>query len=167
MADFVQKSDVKTATRVLTTPIDTIANFNTLVSDFITNNPLGCTSYESAAGTIAGVVRGAENYSGKVIYEDGDAKTVGQITVRGENVTAFNSNIATVLSTAALGTAFGGSPSHDSSGDTFSCATKLHFADGEKCVLTFKRDSVTLSSYEDNAHLTALETWADTITALA
>ena len=77
MADFTQKSVTKSAERKLTTPIDTVANFLALVQDVIDNNPGGCVSYTSAGATVAGVVRGSEYYSGKIIYEDAEAKTVG------------------------------------------------------------------------------------------
>ncbi|MFH0968676.1 MAG: hypothetical protein V1862_13425 [Methanobacteriota archaeon] len=82
MADFTQKSVTKSAERKLTTPIDTMANFVTLVNNFISTNPLGCVSYSSGGHTIAGVVKGTEYYSGMVVYEDALAKTVGQISIK-------------------------------------------------------------------------------------
>ena len=167
MADFVSKSVTKSAERKLTTPIDSIANFQTLVSDFITNNPLGCVSYTSGGQTIAGVVRGTEYYSGKVVYEDALAKTVGSISVKAPTMAAFNTDIVTILAETTLRTAMGGSPSHDSSEDNFSCGVKCHHSNGENFSITFKRDSVVVSSYEADAILTAVETWADTVTALA
>ena len=167
MADFVAKSVTKSAERILTTPIDTMANFVALVSDFISTNPLGCVSYTSGGQTIAGVVRGTEYYSGKVVYEDGLAKTVGSITVKAPTSSALTTDISTISGTAALSTAMGGTPSHDSSEDNFSCAVKCHDSNGENYSITFKRDSVVVSSYEADSILTAVETWADTVTALA
>ena len=167
MADFTQKSVTKSAERKLTTPIDTMANFVTLVNDFITNNPLGCVSYVSAGQTIAGVVKGSEYLSGKVVYEDAVAKTVGQISVKAPSSAAFNTDISTIIATAALGTAMGGTPSHDRSGDSFSTTVKCHHSNGENFSLTFKRDAVSISSYEADTILTAVETLADTVTALA
>ena len=67
MADFVAKSVTKSAERILTTPIDTRRSFVALVNDFISTNPLGCVSYTSGGQTLAGVVRGSEYYSGKVV----------------------------------------------------------------------------------------------------
>jgi len=80
ISDFVSKSITKSAERKLTTPIDTVAHFLALVQDILNNNPWGCTSYESGGKTIAGVVRGKEYYTGKVVYENSEAKTVGQIS---------------------------------------------------------------------------------------
>lgn len=167
MADFVSKSVTRSAERKLTTPIDTMANFIALVADFISDNPLGCVSYASAGQTIAGVVRGTEYYSGKVVYEDGLAKTVGQISIKAPNQAAFNTTIITILAESTLRTAMGGTPSHDSSEDNFSVTVKCHDSNGENYNVTFKRDSVVVSSYEADSILTAVETWADTITALA
>lgn len=167
MADFVTKSVTKSAVRKLTTPIDTMSNFVSLVNDFINSNPLGCTSYQSAGQTIAGVVRGSEYYSGKVVYEDGLAKTVGSISIKAPTSSAFTTDLTTILDTAALGAAMGGTPSHDSSEDNFSVTVKCHDPNDELYTVTFKRDSVVVASYEADAILTAVETWADTIPALA
>lgn len=167
MADFVTKSVTKSAVRKLTTPIDTMSNFVSLVDNFISSNPLGCTSYQSAGQTIAGVVRGSEYYSGKVVYEDGLAKTVGSISIKAPTSSAFTTDLTTILNTAALGTAMGGTPSHDSSEDNFSVTVKCHDPNDELYTVTFKRDSVVVASYEADAILTAVETWADTIPALA
>jgi hypothetical protein len=114
MADFVQKAAVKSAVRKLASPIESISAFTTLVQDILTDNPWGCTSYVSAGATIAPVVKGAESYTGNVIYEDAPAKTVGRITVRAPTQAAFNTDIITILADSTIRTAMGGSPSHDS-----------------------------------------------------
>jgi len=46
-------------------------------------------------------------------------------------------------------------------------SVKCHAANGEFYNVTFKRDKVTLSSYEDDAILDTIETWADSVPALA
>jgi hypothetical protein len=51
----------------------------------------------------------------------------------------------------------GGTPSHDSSGDGFSVQIKCNHTNGEKYAVTVKRDSIIVSSYENDA----IETWAD------
>ena len=43
MADFVEKSVVRTATRGLATPIADVATFDAILQDVLTNNPWGCT----------------------------------------------------------------------------------------------------------------------------
>jgi len=113
------------------------------------------------------VVRGTEYYSGKVIYENGEAKTVGYISVKAPTSAVFSTDISTIIAATALNTAMGGTPSHDSSEDTFSCTLKCHASNGENYNVTFKRDSVTVSSYEADSILTAIESWADNVAALA
>lgn len=167
MADFVSKGAVKSAERKLTTPIDTKANFLGLVQDVLDNNPWGCVSYTSAGQTVAAVVRGSESYSGKIVYENAQAKTVGQISVKAQTSAGFDTDISTILGTTALATAMGGTASHDSSEDTFSCAIKAHNSNGENFTVTFKRDSITVSSYEADSILTGIEAWADTVALLA
>ncbi|MFH0968658.1 MAG: hypothetical protein V1862_13330 [Methanobacteriota archaeon] len=167
MADFTQKSVIKSAERKLTTSIDMMANFVTLVNNFISTNPLGCVSYTSGGQAIAGVVMGTEYYSEKVVYEDALAKTVGQISIKAPTSSGFSTDISTIIATSALNTAMGGTPSHDSSEDSFSCVVKCHHSNGENDSITFKRDAVTVASYESDAILTAVETWADSVSALA
>nr|WP_319537817.1 hypothetical protein [uncultured Methanospirillum sp.] len=167
MADFTTKSVTKSAERKLSSPIDTVANFLALVQDIIDNNPWGCTSYTSNNETVAAVVRGSEHYSGKVVYENAQAKTVGQISVRAPTSAAFSTDISTIMGTTAINTAMGGTPSHDSSEDTFSCALKCHNTNGELFTVTFRRDSVVVSGYEADTILTGIESWADTVALLA
>jgi hypothetical protein len=144
MADFTQKSVTKSAERKLTTPIETVATFLALIQDVIDNNPWGCVSYTSSGATVAGVVRGSESYSGKVVYENAQAKTVGQISDGSD----FRSDVSTIMAATAINTAMGGTPGYDSSGNSFSCTLKCHTSNGENYSVTFRRDSITLSSYE-------------------
>lgn len=57
----------------------------------------------------------------------------------------------------------GGTPSPDSSEDAFNAVLKCHHSNGELYNVTFKRDGITVSSYEADAIVTTIETWADTI----
>jgi len=161
MADFIQNAAVKSALRKLTAPIDTMATFQSLITDIVTNNPWGCVDYVSGGVTIDGCLKGTERYTGKVVYENALAKTVGQISITANTSGGFATDVSTILSTAALGTAMGGTPSHDSSEDGFSVALKCNHSNGEKYTVTIKRDSISVSSYEADAIVTAIETWAD------
>lgn len=167
MADFVQKSLIKSSVRKLAAPIADLTSFVTLVQNILDTNPWGCTDYTSSGANVEGVTRTSQSYSGKVVYEDALAKTVGTISVKAPSAAAFNTDITTIMGTAALGTAMGGTPSHDSSEDAFSATLKCHDANGELYSVSFRRDSVTVSSYEADAIVTGIETWADTIPALA
>jgi hypothetical protein len=167
MADFVQKSLIKSSVRLFAQPIDSLATFTTIVQEILDDNPWGCTVYQQSGATVNGVTRSSQYFSGKVIYEDAQAKTVGAITIKGPSAAAFTNSKATVMGTAALGTAMGGTPSSDSSEDAYSTTFKCHAANGEYYSVALKRDRMTISSYEDDTIVATLETWADTIPNLA
>ncbi|MGV8109612.1 hypothetical protein [Methanospirillum sp.] len=75
--------------------------------------------------------------------------------------------ISTILANTAISSAMGGTASHDSSENSYSVTLKCHTASGEFCNVAFKRDKVTVSSYESDTILTTIETWADTVSGLA
>ncbi len=117
--------------------------------------------YVSNGATIAGCLKGTERYTGRIVYENARAKTVGQISVTANIRAGFNTDISSNLGTAALNTAMGKTPSHDSSEDGFSVQIKCNHTNGEKYTVSVNRNSITVSSYEINAIVTAIETWAD------
>jgi succinate dehydrogenase flavin-adding protein (antitoxin of CptAB toxin-antitoxin module) len=71
------------------------------------------------------------------------------------------------MATAALNTAHDGTPLHDSDNDTFSVTLKCHDPNGELYNVVFGRERVSVQSYSDDAILAKVETWADTVAALA
>jgi hypothetical protein len=72
-----------------------------------------------------------------------------------------------ILANAALAAAIGGDAIRDSESESYSCTLKCHDANGEVYYVTFSRDQVRVSSYSDDAIKTTVETWADTVPALA
>ncbi len=167
MADFVQKTTVKTAVRILANPIADAAAFNTIVQSVITTNPFACTVYETAGVSHQPVEKSKENYVAKIVYQDSDAKTVGTESGRFNSIAGFNAGATALLGSAALTAAHGGTPVRDSGNETYSATLKCHDANGEIYMVTFGRDSVSLTSYSDDAIRTKLETWADSVAALA
>lgn len=167
MADFTQKTINKTAERVLTSPIVDVAAFNTLIAGILTDNPWSCTEYTEAGVTYDGVTKSKEYFTGVVNYQNTEAKVIGKISVNAPSSAAFATDISTILATAALTTAMGGTPAHDSSDDGFYTAIRAHFANGEIVSVIFRRSSVTVSGYSADSILTTIETWADGVTALA
>ena len=167
MADFVAKSTVKSAERVLATPFASKAAMNTIIGTILADNPWGCTPYLSGGENLPAVQKSAENYTGTVIYENNDGKQVGRISIRAPSSGAFDTTIANILANEALETSIGGVASHDSSEDGFSVTLKCHAASGELYNVAFKREKVTVSSFEADSILTTIETWADTVPALA
>ena len=167
MADFVQKTTVKTAVRALASPIADAAAFNTIVQSVITDNPFACTAYETAGVNHQPVEKTKENYVVKIVYQDSDAKTVGNQSDKFNTIAGFNAGATALLADADLTTAHGGTPVRDSANETYSATLKCHDANGEIYLVTFGRNSVSLTSYSDDAIRTKVETWADTVAALA
>ena len=77
MADFVQKTTVKTAVRNLANPIADVSAFNTIVASVITGNPFGCVAYTVSGTSHPGVEKSKENYVAKIVYQDALAKATG------------------------------------------------------------------------------------------
>jgi hypothetical protein len=167
MADFVQTSQTKSAVRELANPIASVSAFNLIVQSVITDNPFACVSYMTAGETHDPVEKTRESYTAKLVYEDVDAKTVGTGSHRFNTIPGFNTGVTALLAAADVTTAHSGSALHDSENDTFSATLKCHDANGELYMLNFSRDRVSLTSYSDEAIRESVETWADTVTALA
>ncbi|MDD1730419.1 MAG: hypothetical protein LUQ50_15295 [Methanospirillum sp.] len=169
MGDFTQKSVVKSAVRKLAAPITDYAAFSALIQDVLDNNPWGCTTYESSGVAKPAMEKSKEAYAATIVYENAEAKTVGSIPVRGPTMAAVNTAVTQITGAAAITTGMGAgvTASRDSSEDSFSATLKCHSSGGELYSVTFKRDSVTLSSYEADTIRTGLESWADTIAILA
>jgi hypothetical protein len=113
------------------------------------------------------VAKSSEYYSGTIIYENNEGKQVGRISVRAPSSGAFDTTVSTLLAQAGLETAMGGTASHDSSEDGFSVTLKCHAANGELYNVAFKRDKVSISSFESDGIMTTIEAWADTVSELA
>jgi hypothetical protein len=167
MADFVQKTNVKTAVRQLADPIADVAAFNTIVGAVITGNPFGCVAYVSAGVNHPPVEKTKESYVAKIVYQDALAKTVGTNSGKFNSVAGFNAGAAALLASAPLTAAYGGTPVRDPGTETFSATLRCRDPNGELYMVTFARDRVSLTSYSDDAIRTKVETWADTVAALA
>ena len=167
MADYVQKTNVKSAVRKLAEPIADIAAFNTLVQQVITNNPFGCVSYMSGGTNHPPVEKSKEMYTAKFVYQDSNAKSIGSNSESYNSMAGYTAGIAAVLANTANNTAHGGTPVHDADNDTFSATLKCHDPNGELYFVNLSRKQVTISSYEDDAIRTVIETWSDGVSALA
>jgi len=167
MADFIQTSITKTAVRELAAPIASVAAFSTIVDGVITDNPWNCTAYTYGDIPQDPVAKSREAYTAYILFEDNEANSVGSMTARSQTVAGFNATITEILADAALATAMGGDAVRDSDSENYSCTLKCHDANGEVYYVTFARDQVRISSYSDDAIRTRVETWADTVPALA
>ena len=167
MADFVQSNVTKSAVRELADPIADVATFNTIVQSVITTNPFACVSYMTAGVTHDPVEKTKEGYVVKVVYQDTEAKTVGNDSSKFGTVAGFNAGATALAASAALITAHGGTAVRDADNETYSATLKCHDANGELFNITFSRKRLSLTSYSDEAIRTKVETWADTVAALA
>ena len=160
MADFVQKTVNRI--RDLAVPIASATSFNTLIQAVIDDNPFGCVGYTGADGVpVAAVIRNREHYTAKVNFLDGEGKRVGNVSLQSPTIAAFEANAAEVLANAMGGEAVRNGP-----GETYYCQLKCHDPSGDDYYVTFNRKTVRLSSYQDDAIRTAVETWADTVGTL-
>ena len=167
MADFVQKTTVKTAVRMLANPIADVAAFNTIVASVIADNPFGCVTYTASGVTHDPVEKSKENYVAKIVYQDALAKSIGTGSHKFGSIAGFNAGAAALLASAPIATAHGGTAVRDTGSETYSATLKCCDPNGEIYMVTFSRDRVNLTSYSDDAIRTRVETWADTVPALA
>jgi len=167
MADFVQSTNVKSAVRILAEPIADVTTFNTIVESVITDNPFACVAYMTAGENHPAVEKTKEAYTAKFVYQDNDAKIVGTGSHRFDTLAGFDAGVTALLAATAVSTAHGGSVAHDTDADSFSATLKCHDPNGEIYSVNFSRDRVTITSYEDDSIRTKVESWADTVEALA
>jgi hypothetical protein len=167
MAEFIQKANVKRSVRDITTPIPDVATLNTLVQGAIDTNAFQCVDFIRSGITVPGMTRGTESYTVKVIYEDVNAKNVGNTSARARTVAGLNAAATAILADSALSAAIGGTAIRDSENESYSVSIKCHDPNGEDYTVTFTRKTITVSTYEDNAIVTRVNTWANTKPSLA
>jgi hypothetical protein len=61
----------------------------------------------------------------------------------------------------------GGDAERNNARETYYCQLRCHDPSGDDYYVTFTRKTVRISSYQDDAIRTAVETWADAVPALA
>jgi len=167
MADFAQRTNIKSAVRKLADPIADVTAFNTIVQSVILDNPFGCVSYMSSGVNHPPVEKSRETYTAKFVYEDTEANKVGTGSESYNTIVGFSAGIAAMLANTPNNTAHGGTAIHDPELDTYSATLRCHDPNGELYFVTLSRQQVAISSYEDDSIRTAIETWADGVAALA
>jgi hypothetical protein len=167
MADFVQATVIKSATRALRDPHASLVSLKTTTDNVVLGNPWNCISYTRAGVTKNPVEINKETFSGTCVYQDTYGKVIGKITISAPTISGFNATISQILANTALETAIGGIVAHNALQDKASIVLGCCWADGDVFSVTFTRDAVRISSYSNDDILTDLETWADGISALA
>jgi hypothetical protein len=166
MADFTLSTTNKTSVRKLSAPIADAATFNGIIENILTNNPWGCTPWESAGESHAAVEKASEAYTARIMYENTLGRVVGTAAARAPTLAGFTAAKTEVLGNTALEAAIGGTAVADPDSEAYTCRLRCHAANGEVYSVAFTRTSVRVSSYEDDALLATIEAWADGVTAL-
>ncbi|MCX6692952.1 MAG: hypothetical protein NT074_00100 [Methanomicrobiales archaeon] len=118
MGDFVQSSIVKAPWRPLATALP-LATANTFVTKITgATNPFETTDYEVAGVAKDGAAKSSESYSGRVIYEDALAKTVGTVSIRRPVQANFETAMTRVESGTTLAGHMNGDPVRDTEYET-------------------------------------------------
>jgi hypothetical protein len=167
MADFVQQSITKSATRTLANPIADADTFETLVNAVVSSNPFTCTAYTVGGVAMAAVAITRRSFGARLVWEDTEAKNVGNTTEKYSTKAGFNAGIAIIMASAPLATQHGGTCIHDPDLDTYSATIRCHDGNSEVYTVTVSRDHIDVTSYSDDAILAKVETWADGVAALA
>jgi len=102
MADFIQNSNVKTAVRALANPIADIAAFNLIVQSVITDNPFACVAYMTGGESHPAVEKTRESYTVKIVFEDSNAKNIGNDSAKYNTIAGFTAGATALLGRAAV-----------------------------------------------------------------
>ncbi len=167
--DFTPTAIVKSAKRTFTAPITSANAFDeTIAALKAEDNPLGATAYQTAGETIDGVTTAAESYRATIEYLDTLGKTRGAITISAPTRDAYDTIIAELLAATAITTAYGADAvaNRNTAKDSWNVRLKIHDPTGENYFLNFTRKELRINSYEADAILTKVETWADGVAAL-
>ena len=167
MADFTPSSETKSAIRKLTDPLADVTAFGTLVQGVVTSNPFQCVGYNYGGVDHPPIEQSKAGYTARIVYQDALAKPIALITVRSPTTAGFTAVANHIVADTAITTALGGSPVRDLVNEKYTATLRCHDANGEIYYVNFSRDQVSLTSYSDEAIRSRLETWADTVTALA
>ncbi len=131
------------------------------------DNPFGCVDDTIRDGqTIEGVIRNREHYTAKVNFVNDDGKRVGTVSLQSPTIAAFEANAAEVMGNAALATRripLERRTPHLPVLQLRSVGTSHSAPAGRDSYATFTQKTVRISSYQDDAIKTTVETWADGI----
>lgn len=167
--NFTPTSVVKAAVRKFTTPIISAATFDANIAALrAVENPLGATDYQTAGETIPGVAVADESYKATIDYLTPEGKVCSSISLAALTRKAYDDLIAEILASTAITSHYGAGTiaDHNAVKDIWNVRLKVHDPTGEGYQLDFSRKSLRLSSYENEAILTKVDTWADSVTAL-
>lgn len=160
--DFTPISIGKSTVRKFAAPITSANTFDAAVVELKAEyNPLGATVYQTVGESIDGVTTTGEYYKATIEYVDPLGETLGTITIDAPTRTAYDDIIAEILSATTITTS-----SRNTAKDSGNVRLKIHNPSGELYYLSFTRKDLKISSYEADAILTKVDTWADDVAAI-
>ena len=167
--NFTTTSVVKSAARKFTVPITNPATFDATIAALkAEDNPLGTTAYQTAGESIPGVATANESYKATIAYLNPLGEVLGAIVVDAPTRSTYDAITAKILADTVLTAAFAADAiaDRDATKDAWSVRLRIHDPTGEIYYLNFTRKDLKISSYENDAILTKVDTWADGVTSL-
>ena len=168
--DFIPTSTVKAATRTFTAPIVSADTYDAVITALTGDtNPLGASAYQTSGETRPGVEVATQNYRAVIqLIEPDEGKTIGSITVTAPTRAVINAAAARIVADADLAALYGEGTDavQNPTKDAWGVRIKVHDPTGELYYLNFSRKNLRISSYESDALLAKVETWADSVAAL-
>ena len=168
--DFIPTSTVKAATRTFTAPIVSADTYDAVIAALTGDtNPLDASAYQTSGETRAGVEVTSQNYRAVIqLIEPDEGKTIGSIILTAPTRTAINAATARIIADTDLAAFFGEGTDavRNTTKDAWTVRIKVHDPTGELYYLNLTRKDLRISSYENDAILTKVETWADGVAAL-
>ena len=146
------------AKRELTEPIADLAAFENVVSSLMNDETIGLTKKET----------GSISYTAKITYFDAAGDEAGKLSLTAPSKTAYEDGISLFTGTEAAETIGGVGASASEDEDKALWNTRISCAIGDDTFnVSINRDSITISGYAKPETLEAIESWADTVDALA
>jgi hypothetical protein len=165
MPAFKETPHKKSSVLSLATPFPDIRAFSALVQSAILKNPFGCTSYMDGKKNHPPLKKVREMYTAKFVYMD-NRHQVGSGSDIYDTVEGYEDGIAAVVSNTANAMAHRGKARHVPAADLFSVTLQCHDPDDTLWFLSFARDRVTISNYQNDEVIKRVAAWARTVPAL-
>ena len=158
MTNFVETSKSRNAKRTYAA-IANVADFEAAVQAFAADSTMGLTRKELST----------ETYKAQIRYFDANSDEKGYVNLYAADKTQYESLVEFLASDLAAEAANGedhGGASRDSTEDTWSAKYSCSLGD-DTFTVTITREYMLVNGFEEDATLAAVETWADSQTALS
>ena len=158
MTNFVETSKSRNAKRTYAA-IANVADFEAAVQAFAADSTMGLTKKQLSD----------ETYKAQIRYFDANSDEKGYVNLYAADKTQYESLVEFLASDLAAEAANGedhGGASRDSTEDTWSAKYSCSLGD-DTITVTITREYMLVNGFEEDATLAAVETWADSQTALS